>query len=174
MHAKNESRVLKAVYCEGSVCEAVDAETITNEELLELDVDILIPAALQDAITKENAEKISARVIVEVANGPITIEADGILDQKEDLIIVPDILANAGGVTVSYFEWVQNRTGDYWTEEMVNHRLEGVMCKQFDHVYELMEEHSISMRTAAYVLALNRIGAAVIATGTSAYFSNKD
>ncbi|TWT62286.1 Glu/Leu/Phe/Val family dehydrogenase [Rubinisphaera italica] len=174
MHAKNESRELKAVYCEGSVCEAVDAKTISNEELLELDVDILIPAALQDAITEDNAEKISARVIVEVANGPVTIEADAILDRKEDLIIVPDILANAGGVTVSYFEWVQNRAGDYWTEEKVNHRLEENMCKQFEHVYELMEEHRVSMRTAAYVLALNRIGAAVMATGTSAYFSGKD
>ncbi|MCA8988754.1 MAG: Glu/Leu/Phe/Val dehydrogenase [Planctomycetaceae bacterium] len=173
MKTKNESRVLKAVYCEGSVCEAIAADKITNEELLELDVDLLIPAALENAITTENADRIQANVIVEVANGPVTLEADEVLDAKKKLII-PDILANAGGVTVSYFEWVQNRCGDYWSEEKVNTRLEQAMRQQFEVVYQLMEQHQISMRTAAYASALNRIGAAVAATGTARYFSGQE
>jgi len=174
MKAKNESRELKAVYCEGSVCESIDAEKLSNEELLELDVDILIPAAMENAITRDNARNIKAKVIVEVANGPITVEGDAILGERDDVLVVPDILANAGGVTVSYFEWVQNRCGDYWDEEHVFHRLEQIMCKQFEKVYDIMEEHKIPMRTAAYTLALNRIGAAVASTGTVKYFSGKE
>ncbi len=174
MHAKNESRELKAVYCEGSVCESVDAQKLSNDELLELDVDVLIPAAMENAITEDNARNIQADVIVEVANGPITVEADAILGERDDVLIVPDILANAGGVTVSYFEWVQNRCGDYWDEEHIFHRLEQIMCKQFEKVYDIMDEHGIPMRTAAYTLALNRIGAAVASTGTVKYFSGKE
>jgi len=119
---KMSSRSLQAVYCESSVCNIVEHEVISNADLLTLDVDVLIPAALEKQITVENAEKIKAKYIFEVANGPITSEADTILDKK-GIQVFPDILVNAGGVTVSYFEWVQNRSGLYWTNEEVNQNL---------------------------------------------------
>ncbi len=174
MQHKNESRELKAVYCHGSVCEMVDADTITNEELLALDVDILIPAALENVITGDNAHDIKARVIVEVANGPTTCEADAILAERDDVLVVPDILANAGGVTVSYFEWVQNRTGFYWPEQDVHDRLHEIMSEAFRSIYRTMEDKHIDMRTAAYVQALNRIGEAIEAGGTQRYFTNHE
>jgi glutamate dehydrogenase (NADP+) len=173
IHFKNSSRQLKAVYCEGSVCELVAAESITNEQLLELDVDILIPAALEDQITADNAENVRARVIVELANGPVTDEADAVLRSK-DVLVVPDILANAGGVTVSYFEWVQNRTGDYWTVDRVHSRLREIMTEQFRLVSDLQEQKQIDMRTAAYVLALNRLGEAIRSRGTMKYFTGEE
>ncbi|NNF27740.1 MAG: Glu/Leu/Phe/Val dehydrogenase, partial [Gemmatimonadetes bacterium] len=168
--AKNETRVLRAVYCHGSVCEIIDADVITNEALLELDVDILIPAALENQITKDNAAAIKAPFIFEVANGPTTSEADPILDQK-GTVVVPDILANAGGVTVSYFEWVQNRGGYYWTVAEVQERLKEIMVREFANVREFSQTHGTSMRTAAYGLALSRIGSAVESQGTRAYFA---
>jgi glutamate dehydrogenase (NADP+) len=158
------------VYCDGSVCEAVKAEKISNAELLELDVDILIPAALENVITADNAGRIRAPVILELANGPMTSAADEIVAASGTLV-VPDILANAGGVTVSYFEWLQNRSGDSWTEEHVNERLHSKMATEFNNVYALMDQHSIDMRTAAYTLALSRIGAAIESMGTSRYFA---
>ena len=166
---KNESRQLKAVYCDGSVCEMVDADTISNEELLALDVDVLIPAALENVITRENAGEVRAPVIVEVANGPTTSEGDEVLNEAKRLV-VPDILANAGGVTVSYFEWVQNKQGYYWTEGLVRERLKEIMSREFNAVYELADRHGIDMRTAAYAHALNRIGQAIEAVGTQSYF----
>ncbi len=171
-HVKSESRRLRAVYCEGSVCEAIAAETITNQQILELDVDVLIPAALENQITAENAGRIQAPVIVEVANGPITSAADEILNQAGKLV-VPDILANAGGVTVSYFEWVQNKGGYYWTLNQVHSRLHEIMAREFNAVYRLMQEKQIDMRTAAYALGLNRIGEAIAAQGTARYFAGK-
>ncbi len=173
MHFKNKSRQLKAVYCVGSVCEIVDAETITNEELLELDVDILIPAALENQITDENAEQIKAPVVVELANGPTTVEADAILADR-GVLVVPDILANAGGVTVSYFEWTQNRQGYYWPLEEVHDRLQSLIRREFGTVYRVMEAHGIDMRTAAYVHALNRIGSAIEAQGTQSFFAGTE
>ncbi len=169
---KNESRQLKAVYCDGTVCENVDADTISNEQLLELDVDVLIPAALENVITAENAGDVRARVVVEIANGPTTSEADTILARRDDLLVIPDILANAGGVTVSYFEWVQNREGFYWSEADVHHRLEQIMTGSFREVYDIKQQHQIDMRTAAYVSALRRIGEAIEAGGTQRYFTN--
>lgn len=168
---KNEARQLKAAYGDGSVCEAVDADTITNQQLLELDVDILIPAALENQITVANAAQIQAPVVVEVANGPITSEADEILDEKK-ILVVPDILANAGGVTVSYFEWIQNKQGFYWSEQEVHNRLKDIMSKEFGVIFNFMMEHHIDMRTAAYAHALGRIGAAIEAHGTHRFFSN--
>ena len=171
MKVKNSSKEIKAVYCEGSVCQTVDAKVISNEELLELDVDILIPAAMENQITKKNAAKIKAPIIVEIANGPITIEANEILNKK-DTLIIPDILANAGGVTVSYFEWVQNKSGSYWTLEQVHQRLHEIMTREFNTVFKLKEKHKIDMRTAAYIHALNRQTEAVVAQGTHEYFSH--
>jgi glutamate dehydrogenase (NADP+) len=167
---KNQSRKLKAVYCDGSVCEAIQADSISNEQMLGLDVDILIPAALENQITSANVGNIKAGVIVEVANGPTTPEADETL-AKRGTLIVPDILANAGGVTVSYFEWVQNNQGFYWPVEDIRDRLEKIMRAEFTAVYDLMEEHETDMRTAAYAHALKRIGEAVEAGGTQRYFS---
>jgi len=170
IHVKNKSRELQAVYCEGSVCQLVDAKKISNAELLELDVDILIPAALENQITEKNAAKIKAKVILELANGPTTDKADDIL-HKNGVLVVPDILANAGGVTVSYFEWVQNKSGYYWDLATVHQRLQEIMLREFANVYALMEKHHIDMRTAAYIHALNRHAEAVMALGTQHYFA---
>jgi len=168
---KNESRELRAVYCKGSVCEMVDSDDITNAELLELDVDILIPAALEGVITADNAADIRASTIVEVANGPTTSRADAILAER-DVTLVPDILANAGGVTVSYFEWVQNRNGLAWGLDEVNDRLAEVMGRETDNVLDQATELDTDLRTAAYVVALQRIADAVSATGTHTFFSD--
>ncbi len=170
IHHKNHNRELAAVYCEKSVCEAVEARNIGNDELLALDVDILVPAALSGAVTGDNAGDVRAKTIVEIANGPLTTDADAILDEK-GVTIVPDILASAGGVTVSYFEWVQNRSGDVWSEEHVNQRLEERMREQFRLVRETAEKHGVPMRTGAYILAMQRLGAAVEAMGTSHFFN---
>jgi glutamate dehydrogenase (NADP+) len=167
---KNESRQLRAVYCDGALCEAIPAEAVTNEELLELDVDVLVPAALESQITADNVDRIKAPTIVELANGPTTSEADAVLREKGTLI-VPDILANAGGVVVSYFEWTQNKQGFYWTLEEVHQRLHEIMGKACAAVYDLAAEHKIDLRTAAYVCALNRIGSAIEAQGTQRYFA---
>jgi glutamate dehydrogenase (NADP+) len=172
IHTKNESRKLQAVYCEGSICEVVEADTITNEQLLELDVDLLIPAALENQITSDNAGRVQSPVIVEVANGPITGDADQILNKKGKLV-VPDILANAGGVTVSYFEWVQNKGGYYWTVDDVHTRLHEIMSREFNTVFDLMERKQVDMRTAAYAIALNRIGEAIASQGTARFFAGE-
>jgi glutamate dehydrogenase (NAD(P)+) len=136
-----------------------NGEPITNEELLELDVDVLVPAAMENVITRQkNAAKIRARVIAEGANGPTTARADAILDEQ-GIFVVPDILANAGGVTVSYFEWVQNREGYYWAEDVVNERLHDVMVRAFHKVLQYSKQHNVNMRTAAYMLAIDRVAA---------------
>jgi glutamate dehydrogenase (NADP+) len=166
---KQQTREVKAVYCKGSLCEEVDADNISNQELLELDVDVLIPAALENVITTDNAKRIRADVIVEIANGPTSSDAEPILAES-DTLVVPDILANAGGVTVSYFEWTQNKQGFYWEVDQVHDRLRKIMAREFGHVYDMMDQHAVDMRTAAYIHALNRIGAAIVAGGTSAYF----
>lgn len=172
IRSKKQTGELKDIFNCGDACENSEtARSISNEELLELDVDVLIPAALEDVITGENAPRVKAGVIVELANGPINHAADEIFKEKGTLVI-PDILANAGGVTVSYYEWVQNRTGDTWSEDVVNRRLESRMRRQFEQVYDITKELSIPMRTAAYVLALKRIGEAVDALGTSHFFSS--
>ena len=168
---KDSTRTLKAVYCEDSVCSIVEHETITNEELLALDVDILAPAALENQITEANAGDIKAKAVYELANGPTTPGADEILRER-DVIVFPDILVNAGGVTVSYFEWVQNRQGLYWTLEQVNQRLKQMMVEETERIWAIAQEQGIAPRTAAYVHALNRIGDAVQAKGTKDYFTD--
>lgn len=141
-----------------SVQDFADAQNITNEEILTLPVDVLIPAALENVITKENAAQVQAKNIIELANGPTTPEADEIL-QKNGVILIPDVLANAGGVTVSYFEWVQNLQNFYWTEEEVLAKLQPIMERSFDDVWAIRTEHSINTRTAAFVSAIKRIAA---------------
>ncbi|MEM6736504.1 MAG: Glu/Leu/Phe/Val dehydrogenase [Bacteroidota bacterium] len=132
------------------------AEKIDPDELLLLDVDVLVPAAVEDVITKNNANKIKANMIVEGANGPTSAKADAILNEK-GILAVPDILANAGGVTVSYFEWVQNRLGYGWTRERVSRRSDRIMKNAFDRVYETALKYDVSMRIAAYIVAINKV-----------------
>ncbi len=141
-------------------------EELTNDEVLTLDVDLLIPAALENAIDADLATDVSADVISEAANGPLTPEADAILEEN-GVFVVPDILANAGGVTVSYFEWVQNRQRFYWTEQRVNEELEAIIVDAFDALTETIEEHDLhNARTAAYVVAIQRVANAYEESGS--------
>lgn len=131
-------------------------DKVSMTELLELDCEVLIPAAKEDQITHKNAGKIKAKIIVEGANGPTTAKADPILNER-GIIVVPDILANAGGVTVSYFEWVQNRVGYYWSIDRVNRRLERMMKASFDNVYETAAKHKVALRIGAYIVAIDKV-----------------
>jgi glutamate dehydrogenase (NAD(P)+) len=131
-------------------------ELISGADLLKLDVDVLLPAALENVITTKNAGDIRARIICEGANGPTTAAADSILEEN-GVFVIPDILANAGGVTVSYFEWVQDRGGYFWTEQLVNDRLRDIMVHSFQAVLDLSKKHKVNMRTAAYMLAISRV-----------------
>ncbi|MGH7594508.1 MAG: Glu/Leu/Phe/Val family dehydrogenase [Gemmatimonadales bacterium] len=131
-------------------------DAITNDELLTLKCDVLVPAALENVITSKNADAIQARIICEGANGPTTAQADAILDAK-GVYVIPDILANAGGVTVSYFEWVQDRGGYFWEEATVIERLQKIMTRSFDEVSAMSEKHHVSMRIGAYMLAIDRV-----------------
>lgn len=144
---------------EGSVVNYPEASNVTNAELLELPCDILVPAALEGQITRKNADKIKTKIIVEGANGPTSPFADDILDDK-GVFIIPDILANAGGVTVSYFEWVQNVQKLFWTEDDVNQRLDQIITRAFHEVHDLSVKEKVSMRTAAYMLAIDRVAEA--------------
>jgi glutamate dehydrogenase (NADP+) len=156
----------------GSLPESAGGRRITNEELLTLDVDVLVPAALEEQITAHNAAEVRAKVVLELANGPVTAEADEVLHERGSLV-VPDVLANAGGVTVSWFEWLQNRAGDYWSLAQVHERLRQVMTAQFDLVHARMEALRQPMRVAAYVIALERLSAAMTAGGTKAEFERR-
>lgn len=133
-----------------------EAELIGGEELLTLPVDLLVPAAMEDVITKANAAKIQAKLIVEGANGPTSAKADDIINEK-GIMVVPDILANAGGVTVSYFEWVQNRIGYKWTLDRINRRCDRSMKDAFSNVFEISQKHNVSLRLAAYILAIDKV-----------------
>ena len=133
-------------------------DAISNEELLSLELDVLVPAAVENVITRRNAAGINTKVICEGANGPTTAAADRILEDK-GVFVIPDILANAGGVTVSYFEWVQNRSGYFWDEKTVVDRLEAITVRSFADVLEVSQRHSVDMRTAAYMLSVERVAA---------------
>ena len=135
-----------------------NADHITNAELLQLDTDVLVPAALENVITDENAGKIRAKIICEGANGPTSSDADAIL-QDAGILVIPDILANAGGVTVSYFEWVQDRGGFFWDEETVNSRLEKIMVSSYQECAAMAARKNLSMRIAAYMVAIDRVAA---------------
>lgn len=144
----------------GRVPGFADADPVRPEEFLFLDCDILVPAAVENQITSHNADRIKAKVILEAANGPTTALADDLLADKK-VFVVPDILANAGGVTVSYFEWVQDRQGYFWSEAMVNERLEQLMIASFDDVCSYAERHNVTLRVAAYMLAIDRVAFAL-------------
>ncbi len=141
-----------------------DAERVTNEQLLELDVDLLIPAALGGVINKDNADRIKAGVIVEAANSPTTFDADDLLHQR-GVVILPDILANAGGVTGSYFEWVQNRQRYQWGLSRVRQELDHVLSDAFERVWQISTERKVSLRTAAYIVGIGRVGRATVLGG---------
>ena len=149
---------------EGGIREFKDCEKITNEELLQLECDILIPAALSAQITRDNAPKLKTKLIVEGANGPTTPDADHILSDK-GVMIVPDVLANAGGVVVSYFEWVQDLQNFFWEENEVNVKLTRIMKASFAAVEQTMRSHKTDMRTAAYIIGVKRVADATIRRG---------
>ncbi len=158
---KKKTGSVRGQYCKGSVCDLKrlrmdETEVISNEELLTCDCDILIPAALDNVITAGNANDVKARMILELANGPVSPEADAIF-KKNGVIVVPDVLANAGGVTVSYFEWVQGRSGDQWTAEKVDRELRRVMLQSFDDVRSEAKRKNLTYREAAFNIAITRI-----------------
>ena len=155
---RKEKGFLAGCYCIGSVCDLAPKNdgAISNEQLLELPVDILIPAALENVITEKNAKNIKARLIFEMANGPTTPEADEIL-KKKGVMVVPDVLCNSGGVTVSYFEWLQNMHNEKWSLEKVNNKLKEKIEDAFEKVWRIHKEKKVTLRTAAYILALQKL-----------------
>ena len=159
--AKQKKSTVQGFYCDGSVCDSErlskdKAKIIYSEDIITCDCDILIPAALDNQIREDNASSIKAKIILELANGPTTPEADTILKEK-DVIVIPDILANAGGVTVSYFEWVQNGMNIYWSEKEVLGKLNPIMINAFNEVWASSRENNISLREAAFILGVKRI-----------------
>lgn len=167
---KNQEKRLASVYCDGSVCNMLESETLSNEELLELDVDVLVLAALEDQITVENADRIKANFILEIANGPVSFDADEILEENNK-VVIPDVLANSGGVVVSYFEWLQNRAGLYWELDEINHKLQHIMSKEANLVYDIALQHECSLRTASYIHGIERLAGAIDQRGNRKYFS---
>ncbi|MBI4093830.1 Glu/Leu/Phe/Val dehydrogenase [Candidatus Kaiserbacteria bacterium] len=162
---KEKSGRLAGCYCIGSVCdlskmETLDGRDITPTEVLELPVDIVVPAALENAVTSENAEDVHAGIVLEMANGPTTREADEIL-RKKHVLVIPDVLANSGGVAVSYYEWYQNLHGEHWKKDDVLQKLREKMETAARAVYEASKEYSVSLRDAAYIVALKRLAEAI-------------
>lgn len=156
LNCKKEKGFLSGCYCVGSVCDLKKGRKITNEELLELNVDVLVPAALENVITKDNAAKIKAKIILEMANGPVTDDADIILEKK-DVLVIPDILANSGGVATSYYEWYQNIHKEKWSKKQVFTKLKKQMERVTGEVLTVQKKHKTSMRDSAYIVALTRI-----------------
>ncbi len=144
----------------GSITDFAGGEAVDRKEAMFLDCDVLLPAATENVITSENADRLRCKILCEGANGPTTAIADEILADKK-VFVIPDILANAGGVTVSYFEWVQDRQGFFWNEDLVNGRLEEIMVGSFEAVTDYAAKHKVDNRTAAYMLALDRVAGAM-------------
>ncbi len=167
--AKHEHDTITGIYCQGGVCDdekmKKDGAWVgTNADLLETDCDILIPAALDNQLTKENAPRVKAKIILEIANGPTTPEADAIFE-KRGIKVIPDVLANSGGVAVSYFEWIQNREGYYWTEEEVFEKLKPLMESASRAVWHMAKEKKVSLRDSAFLLGVARIAEALRSRG---------
>jgi glutamate dehydrogenase/leucine dehydrogenase len=156
LECKKKNGYLAGCYCTGSVCDLKKGKQVTNEALLELPVDILVPSALENVLTRENAGKIKAKVVLEMANGPTTAEADTLL-YKHGIPVIPDILSNSGGVTVSAFEWEQNLKGQHWTKAQVNTKLKKKMDAAATAVWEASRKYKTDLRTAAFVVALDRV-----------------
>ena len=148
----------------GNVAGFPGAEEIETDDMLALPCDVLVPAALENSIHRGNAGKVKAKIIAEAANGPLTPEADRIVDDA-GAFVLPDILCNAGGVTVSYFEWVQDREAFFWTLEEINARLRRIMTRAFDDTLHMSREHEVDLRTAAYMLAVGRVAEATLTRG---------
>lgn len=163
-HGLNIPALTQHVKQTGSVVGFADAELLTNEEILETPCDILVPAALQGQITEANARKISAKMVVEGANGPTTPGGDAILRER-GILLLPDVLANAGGVTVSYFEWVQDIQSFFWSESQVNARLARIMRRAFAEVWDASAAHKVDLRTAAYIVGVARVAEATVTRG---------
>ncbi len=159
-HGLNIEALQKHKRDTGSIRGFPEGEDVDKDEALLMDCDVLIPAARENVITSSNADRVKAKILCEGANGPTTFVADAILADR-GVFVIPDILANAGGVTVSYFEWVQDRQGYFWNERMVNERLEEIMVKSFDDVVGYAERHKVNNRIAAYMLALDRVAIAI-------------
>lgn len=167
---KHEAKELAGqVYCEASVCSEVEVDKLTNDEMLALDVDVLVLAALENAITEKNVDSVRAATILEIANGPINNAADRQLAER-DVTVIPDVLANSGGVIVSHLEWVQNRMGDYWSEEEVERRLAERLGEQADLVFGRAIAEGEPLRSAAYRQGIERIAIAMDGLGTERYF----
>jgi len=160
LRCREEKGKIAGCYCVGSVCDANFGKQITNEQLLEMKVDVLVPAAVEDVITKKNASKIKAKYIIEMANSPVASEADVILRNK-GIISVPDILSNTGGVIASYFEWLQSKEKKRWQKKEVLNKLSKILEKAFNEVWSLSKKENINLRKAAYLLAIDRIAKAI-------------
>lgn len=157
LKCKKDRGMLSNCYCVGEICDIKGGTIISNEELLELPVDILVPAALENVIVSENAGKIKAKIILELANGPVTEDADELLNKK-GITVIPDILANAGGVCTSYYEWYQNMHNETWQKDEVFDKLKQQMERVTDEVFHTSRQHNVSLRDGAYILALKRLG----------------
>lgn len=160
LRCREKKGKIAGCYCVGSVCDLSLGKQITNEEFLEMKVDILVPAAVENVITKENAPKIRAKYIIEMANGPVTSGAQVILEKRK-ILLVPDILANAGGVIASYFEWLQSKEKKKWEREQTFNELSKILEKSFEKVWSLAEKEKINLRKAAYLLAIERVAKAM-------------
>lgn len=169
-HKQKTKKLMGLVYCDASVCEEAEVTQLTNEELLALNVDVLVLAALENAITEDNVASVQATTILEIANGPINALADQQLVERS-VEVLPDVLVNAGGVIVSHLEWVQNRMGDSWPEEKVNQRLAERLAREAGLCMDYAEANNTSLRTAAYTQAISRITDAMTQQGTHEYFN---
>jgi len=168
---KDKAHQLGSAYCNESICAMETYETLTNEQLLELEVDVLVLAAMENQITQENVDQIKAHTILEIANGPISPQAEEALFNN-NIEVIPDVLANSCGVTVSYFEWVQNRAGFYWEAKEVQKQLEKTMKKEANTVYDLAIHYKSSLRTAAYIHGIKRLAGAINERGNRKLFKN--